>query len=326
MKAVVLDAPGPPETLQLREIPIPTPRNGWVLIRVEAFGINRSDLFLRLGQAGNATFPRVPGIECVGVVEAAPGTTFERGQQVVTMMGGMGRAFDGGYAEYTSVPAAQVIPIRTTLAWEIVGALPEMLQTAYGSLTVGLDLQRGQSLLIRGGTTSIGLAAAALASDMGATVLATTRQPARLDMLKAHAIHHPILDNGEVAHLVRELFPAGVDATLELIGTPTLKDSLRATRILGVVCSTGIVSHQWVVPDFYPIDYIPMGVRLTAYGGEASDLSPAVLQRYLDAVAAGRFSLPIHQVYELDEIQQAHAVMETNQAVGKLVVRVHHRA
>jgi len=238
------------------------------------------------------------------------------------MMGGMGRVFDGGYAQYTVVPASQVISIRTELPWEVVGALPEMLQTAYGSLTVGLDLQRGQSLLIRGGTSSVGLAAAALAREMGATVLATTRRRERLASLAERGIEHPILDGGEIAPQVRALFPNGVDATLELVGTPTLKDSLRATRVHGTVCSTGMVSNQWIVPDFYPIGYIPSGVRLTGYGGDAGDLPQGVLQRYLDAVAAGRFSVPIHKIYELEQIQEAHATMENNQAVGKLVVRV----
>src|SRR5256885_9796350 len=167
MKAVQLDAPGPPQALRLRDLPMPQPSAGWVRIRVEAFGLNRSELHLRLGLAEGVAFPRVPGIECAGVVDAAPGTSFHPGQQVVAMMGGMGRVFDGGYAQYTVAPASQVIPIRTDLPWEVVGALPEMLQTAYGSLTVGLDLQHGESLLIRGGTSSVGLAAAALAREMG---------------------------------------------------------------------------------------------------------------------------------------------------------------
>ena len=185
MKAVQLDAPGPPQALHLRDLPMPQPSAGWVRIRVEAFGLNRSELHLRLGLAEGVTFPRVPGIECAGVVDAAAGTSFHPGQQVVAMMGGMGRIFDGGYAQYTVVPGSQVIPIRTNLPWEVVGALPEMLQTAYGSLTVGLDLQRGQSLLIRGGTSSVGLAAAGLAREMGATVLATTRRRERLASLAA---------------------------------------------------------------------------------------------------------------------------------------------
>src|SRR4051794_26347654 len=169
MRAVVLDGPGPPEALAIRELPVPTPREGWVLIRVKAFGLNRSELHTRLGLAEGVRFPRVPGIEATGVVAACPGGEFRPGQQVAAMMGGMGRTFDGGYAEYTCVPAQQVIAFTSELPWATLGALPEMLQTSYGSLTVGLDAKAGQAILIRGGTSSIGMATAILAKQRGMT-------------------------------------------------------------------------------------------------------------------------------------------------------------
>ncbi|WP_245681669.1 zinc-binding dehydrogenase [Actinomadura kijaniata] len=327
MRAVVLSGPGPVGNLRLAELPLPEPEPGWVRIRVEAFGINRSELHTRLGLAQGVTFPRVPGIEAAGVVDAAPpGSALEPGRQVVAMMGGMGRTFDGGYAEYTCVPERQVIPIATDLPWDVVGALPEMLQTANGSLTTGLDLRPGQTLLVRGGTSSVGTAAAALARDMGATVLATTRRPERFDALRAAGVDHPIEDTGRIAEAVRAIVPGGVDAALELVGTPTLRDTLAATAVHGTVCFTGMLSNEWTVEDFYPIEYIPTGVRLTAYGGDASDLPPQVLQRTLDAVAAGRLSFPVHRVYDgLEEVRRAHADMEADAAVGKLVVRVRHR-
>lgn len=320
MRAVVLEAPGPPEALQLRELPIPEPQPGWVLIRVKAFGLNRSELHTRLGLAEGVTFPRVLGIEATGVVAAAPGGEFPVGQQVATMMGGMGRSFDGGYAEYTCVPAAQVIPFRSALDWATLGAVPEMLQTAYGSLTVGLDIQPGQALLIRGGTSSVGMAAAVLAKERGLTVLATTRRPERAEALTALGVDHVLVDDGKVAAQVRALIPAGVAVALELVGTPTLPDTLRATAVHGVVCFTGMLSNQWTVKEFYPIGYLPRGVRLTAYSGGAADLPAPVLQSFLDAVAAGRLTVPLHRSYTLDEIGSAHADMEANNATGKLVV------
>jgi NADPH:quinone reductase-like Zn-dependent oxidoreductase len=178
--------------------------------------------------------------------------------------------------------------------------------------------------LIRGGTSSVGLAAATLARQLGAQVIATTRQPARLAGLKNHGVDHPLLDDGAIADAVRDIVPDGVDAVLELVGTTTLPDSLRATRIHGTVCFTGMVSDEWTIRDFYPIGYIPTGVRLTAYGGEASDLPREVLQRYLDDIAAGKLSVAIHRVFELDEIAEAHEAMEKNTAMGKMVVRVRH--
>jgi NADPH:quinone reductase-like Zn-dependent oxidoreductase len=320
MRAVVLDAPGPPEALVLRELPVPTPAAGQVLIRVRAFGLNRSELHTRLGLAGpDVTFPRVPGIEATGVVAACPGGEFAEGHQVMAMMGGMGRSYDGGYAEYTVVPASQVLPFSSALDWATLGAVPEMLQTAYGSLTVGLDARPGQSLLVRGGTSSIGLATAVLAKRLGMTVLSTTRSAARADALRAVGVDHVLVDDGQVARQVREIAPDGVDAALELVGTPTLPDTLRSVRVHGVVCFAGMLSNEWTVPDFYPIDYLPRGVRLAAYGGDATDLPAGVLQEFLDDVEAGTVTVPIGRVYPLAEIAQAHRDMESGVVTGKLV-------
>jgi len=320
LRAVVLEAPGPVANLRVRQIPIPAPQPGWVRIRIHAFGLNRSELHTRLGLAEGVTFPRVPGIEATGVVDLTPGGEFEPGQQVMTMMGGMGRVFDGGYAEYTCVPAGQVIAFRSDLGWATLAALPEMLQTAYGSLTVGLDLQPGQSLLIRGGSSSVGMAAAVLAKRRGALVFATTRDPAKAESLRAVGVDHVIVDDGEIAAQVHRILPDGVDAALELVGTPTLPDTLRSTRVHGVVCFTGMLSNQWTVRDFYPIDYLPRGVRLTAYSGEADDLPTEVLQAFLDDVAAGQAVVPLDRIFTLDQIQEAHTVMEQGTARGKLVV------
>lgn len=322
MKAVVLSGPGPVENLEVRDLPVPEPHPGWVRIKIEAFGLNRSELHTRLGLAEGVTFPRVPGIECAGVVDADPDGVLPVGRQVVAMMGGMGRTYDGGYAEYTIVPRTQVIPFHSDLPWEVIGAIPETLQTAYGSLTTGLDLRPGQSFLIRGGTSALGMAAASLAKDLGAIILATTRSADRAPMLAEHGVDHVLVDTGEIAGDVRQLFPDGVDAALELVGTPTLPDTLAATRVHGTVCFAGMLSNEWIVKDFYPIGYLPNGVRLTAYGGDSADLPPAVLQSHLDKIATGRVSLGPTRIYRLDQIRQAHADMEHNRAVGKLVVRV----
>jgi len=189
-----------------------------------------------------------------------------------------------------------------------------MLQTAYGSLTTGLDARPGQSILIRGGTSSVGLATAVLARQRGMTVLSTTRNPG-----KAGA-DHALIDDGDVARQVREILPGGADVALELVGTPTLPDTLRSVRVHGVVCFTGMLSNQWTVRDFYPLDYLPTGVRLTAYKGDAADLPPRILQDFLDAVAAGTAAVPIGRVYRFDQIVEAHTDMEQNRVSGKLVV------
>jgi NADPH2:quinone reductase len=151
-------------------------------------------------------------------------------------------------------------------------------------------------------------------------VLSTTRNPGKVEALKAIGADHVLIDDGRIAERVREILPTGVDAALELVGTPTLPDTLAATRVHGVVCFTGMLSNQWTVPDFYPIDYIPRGVCLTAYSGGAEDLPAKVLQEFLDAVALGDAVVPLHRVYHLDDIRQAHTEMEAGSATGKIVV------
>lgn len=320
MRAIVLDAPGPVEALSLRHLPVPEPSPGQVLIRVHAFGLNRSELHTRLGLADGVTFPRVPGIEATGTVAACPGGELEVGQQVAAMMGGMGRLMDGGYAEYTCVPVSQVVPFHSTLPWSTLGAVPEMLQTAYGSLTVGLDVRAGQTLLVRGGTSSVGMTAIVLAKRWGLRVVATTRREAGATRLRELGADHVLIDGGEISTEVRRLVPGGVDAALDLVGAPTVLDCLRATRVHGTVCMSGMLSNKWTLPDFYPTGDIPSGVRLTGYTGDAGDLPAAVLQEFLDAVAAGEATVPIGRVFHLEEIQAAHRLMESDAAGGKIVV------
>ncbi|MGB7963054.1 MAG: zinc-binding dehydrogenase, partial [Propionicimonas sp.] len=251
MRAIVIDAPGSPEVLQQRMVPIPAPERGEVLIRVMAFGLNRSELHFRQGLAYSGSFPRIPGIEAVGVVAAAPGGEFGVGTQVATMMGGMGRLFDGGYAEFVAVPAGQVIPFASDLPWATLGAVPEMLQTAAGSLDRGLQATAGQTLLIRGGTSSVGRALAVLGKLRGMTVLSTTRNSQKTASLHRLGVDHVLIDDGELAPRVRELVPGGVDSAVELVGVNVLRDTLRATRAGGTVCFTGMLSDEWTIHEFY---------------------------------------------------------------------------
>ncbi len=322
MKAIVIEKPGNPDVLQIKEIPRPSPLDGWVQIRVKAFGLNRSEVFTREGYSPSVRFPRILGIECVGVVEDAPQCHVKRGQKVAALMGGMGRDFDGGYAEYTCVPERCVFPLETDLEWSVLGAIPEMFQTTWGSLTQALEVRAGQSLLIRGGTSSIGMAATVLAKDFGLTIVATTRNPAKVEALKGNGADYVVIDNGAIVDQVRRLFPHGVDCVLELIGTVTLLDSLNTVAPQGILCMTGILGHEWTLHEFTPMDMIPSTVKLTTYAGEAENLTVEQLQNFVDGVAMGRYRVNINRVFRFEEIVEAHRYMENNQATGKLVVLV----
>jgi NADPH:quinone reductase-like Zn-dependent oxidoreductase len=236
------------------------------------------------------------------------------------MMGGMGRSYDGAYAQYVTVPAGQVIPFETGLPWDVVGALPEMFQTAYGSLTRGLDLKAGQTLLIRGGTSTVGLSAATMAKEIGATVISTTRNAERGDELRAMGVDHPVVDDGHLAEKVRDLVPKGVDAALELVGCTALPDTFGCVRVHGTVCFTGALAGGWSLPDFTPF-MIPSGVRLTSYAGEAADLPADVFARQLQAIAEGRLKVPVAKVYRgLEQVRDAQADIESGTTPGKHVV------
>jgi len=322
MKAAITTEAGDPSVIKIQEVAKPEVKSGWILIEVKSFGLNRSEIFTRRGESPNIKFPCIQGIECVGIVENDPSGTYQTGQQVAAIMGGMGRFFDGVYAELCLVPLEIVFPFKSTLPWSTLGAIPEMFQTVSGSLSEALEVRKGEILLIRGGTSSIGMLACQLAKILGLTVIATTRNAAKESDLKENGADFVILDNGSIDNQLHELFPGGVNKVLELIGTTTLKDSLKCIGHKGIVCMTGILGNEWSLSDFTPMGDIPSLGRLTVYMGESDNLSKQLLQDFIDEVENGRIKLNIDSIFQIDQIVEAHQYMESNLAKGKLVVEI----
>lgn len=318
MRAAVCVAAGGPEVLEVRELPVPAVREGWSLVQIKAAGLNRSELRTRQGHSPNVVFPRVLGIECVGVVAVSTDPGLPDGTTVAAVMGEMGREFDGGYAEYALLPNALLMPISTTLPWEILAALPESYLTAQGSLDM-LEIGPGSPgrLLIRGGTSSVGMAAASVASGYGVETAATTRQPHKVDALTAD---HVFVDDGRsLADSLHAVWPEGPDYILDLVGASTAVDSLQLVRRGGTVCVSGSLSG-WLIRDFEPIAVIPSGTKLTAFHSDNVKGSADLLQRVVREVEAGVYRPNVDRVFELDDVVAAHRYMENNQAAGKVVL------
>jgi NADPH:quinone reductase-like Zn-dependent oxidoreductase len=322
MKAVILHKTGKPEVLTTTDVPVPKVKAGWVLIKIKSFGINRSELMMRQfeGDSPYIRLPRIIGIECAGEIADPSDSGLQKGQRVVALMGGMGRTFDGSYAEYALLPIKNVFPVDTNLSWEELGAIPETYFTTYGSLFDCLQIQSGETILVRGGTSAMGLAAIQMAKAVGLTVLASTRKESKREFLKSQGAYQVLIDNGTLGEQLLELYPRGVNKILELVGASALLESLKLTTYHGIVCHTGVLGKKGALDGFDPIKDIPNGVYLTGF------FSNYPMQRSIDYIFNLIKTHALHpviaKVFSLDEIVQAHNMAESNEANGKIVIRI----
>jgi NADPH2:quinone reductase len=321
MRAILRTGFGGPEKLVIREIPEPEPQDGQVLIEVKAFGLNHAELHMRQGQW--AEIADVSGIECVGVVKSCPGGEFGVGTKVAALMGGLGRTINGSYAEYTCAPVTNVAAIESNLSWAELAAIPETYATAWTCLFRNLELTSGQTLVIRGATSAFGQAALNMAVRAGAKVIATSRSADRFPMLKAlGAVRCEV----EEPTLSKTIVEAGkIDAVLDLVGNSTILDSLDMLRRGGRACLAGWLGGLAPIADFNPLARMPSGVSLTffasfVFGKPGFPVSDVPLQSIAADVEAGHYSAKPTRVFRFEEIQEAHRVMEANEAKGKVVV------
>ncbi|MFG2039456.1 zinc-binding alcohol dehydrogenase family protein [Dactylosporangium sp. NPDC048998] len=321
MRAIVIEKFGGPDCLMYKDLPEPEPMPGQVVIEIKAFGINHAEMHMRRGEWAEAA--QVSGIECVGLVKACPGGEFPVGAKVAALMGGLGRTINGSYAEYTRAPASNVALIESDLPWAELAAIPETYATAWTCLFRNLEITRGQTLVIRGGTSSFGQAAINLAVNAGVRVIATTRKRERFAMLEELGADRAELERPDLSMRIAEA--KRLDAVLDLVGNSTILDSLDMLRRGGRACLAGWLGGLDPIADFNPLLQMASGVYLTFFGSfvfgkPGFPLSDVPLQKIAADVAAGRLRAKPSRVFGFDEVREAHRVMEAGEAGGKMVV------
>lgn len=316
MRAIVLHHPGGPEALSYEEVPTPSTKPGWSLIKVRGFGINRSEIFTRNGWSPTVQLPRILGIEAVGtVVETTDEVNLPEGQTVISIMGEMGRAFDGGYAEYALLPNDQLYPVHTNLSWAELAAVPETYYTAYGSL-MSLFLQPHDHLLIRGATSGVGTAAAKLARAIqnDVVITGTTRKPAKKERLLQTPIDDVVIERDGELETENQY-----NKILELVGPKTMQDSLaHLAGPGGVMCITGELGGEWSTKDFDPIASIPSGSYLTAFN--SGKVTEFALNAMLHLIEEAHIDVHPTKVFDLEHTADAHAFLDSADSFGKVVV------
>lgn len=315
MKAVVVYQAGGPEQLKYVDVPLPKTKPGWSLVKIKGFGINRSEIFTRQGLSPSVRFPRILGIECVGLI--AKTTASDRlpvGQKVVSIMGEMGRAFDGSYAEYALLPNKQLYPVKTSLAWPLLAALPETYYTAFGSY-LNLRLQADDRVLVRGGTSGVGLAFLKLvkAKFPAMFIAGTSRSPHKQDRLRAAGFDQAILDRGGQLQTDEQF-----SKIFELIGPKTLRNSFKHLQAGGILCQTGELGYQWTLPAFDPLEDLPANSYLTSFN--SANVDQAKMNQMLAYVKKYQVPAQPEKVFDLQHVADAHRYLESQASFGKVVV------
>jgi NADPH2:quinone reductase len=326
MHYIAAEGAGGPEVLKLATGPVPQPKPDEVLIRVQAAGVNRPDVLQRLGQ-----YPVPPGaspiigLEAAGEVVAAGAevANFKIGDKVCALTNG------GAYAEYVAAPEAQ------TLAWPAgydalrAGALPETYFTVWANLFMAGKLQAGESTLIHGGSSGIGVTAIRLAKEFGATVYVTAGSEEKCaacqELGAAAAINYRTADFAE--EIKRLTGGRGVDVVLDMVGAPYAVRNIRSLAMDGRLVQIAFLQGSRVENfDLLPI----MLKRLIVTGStmrprttaEKGVIAAELRAKVWPVLSAGRAGPVIYKVFPLAEAAQAHALMESSAHIGKIMLKV----
>ena len=314
MKTVKIYQAGGPEQLIYQDVPTPDIKEGWSLVKIKGCGINHSEIFTREGKSPSVRFPRILGIECVGEVTQSSTPALAVGQKVVSIMGEMGRAFDGSYAEYVLLPNEQIYPVHTDLDWTTLAAIPETYYTAFGSLQQ-LRIALQDRVLVRGAGSGVGVAFAQLLKAQFPHIVlhGSTRNSVKAARLQAVGFDEVITEaDGKLQTDQR------YDKILELVGPATLRDSFSHINEHGIVCNTGQLGNIWYVNNFDPIIELKNNSYLTAF--YSGNVSQAKLDAMFDYIRQFNVKILIERVFTLEQVPEAHRFLQSADGFGKVVV------
>lgn len=326
MHAVEITSFGAPEVLRLGERPVPAPGAGELLIRVAASGINRPDVLQRMGHyAPPPGTSDLPGLEVAGVVESGDAAAMadaglQVGDRVCALVAG------GGYAQWCVAPVAQCLPIPQGLSDVEAASLPETFFTVWSNVFHRGRLQAGESLLIQGGTSGIGVTAVQLARALGATVIATAgsddKCAACLELGAHHAINYKSQDF--VAEIKRITQDKGVDVVLDMVAGDYVAREVECLaedgRLVIIAVQGGIKSAfnaGLVLRRRLTITGSTLRPRSVAFKGA---IAQALRERVWPLLASGQVRPVIHRTFPAADAAKAHALMESNQHIGKIVL------
>ena len=324
MTAVEIATPGGPDVLRPVTLPLPLPGTGEILIRVRAAGVNRPDVIQRKG-----AYPPppgaspLPGLEVAGEVAAlGPGVTaFNPGDRVTALLAG------GGYAEYAIAPVGQCLAVLENLSFVEAASLPETFFTVWSNLFDRAHLQAGETLLVHGGTSGIGITAIQMAAAFGVTVLATAGSAEKCAACVAlgatRAINYK--DEDFVEAMRDATGGRGADVILDMVGGEYVARNLKACAPDGRIVQIAFLGGAKVTLDLMAL----MRNRITLTGSTLrpreiafkAAIADQLRQRVWPLIAAGHISPVIDSVFSLADAAQAHARMESSAHIGKIVLK-----
>lgn len=326
MRAVEIASFGDPEVLRLGERPVPQPGHGELLIRVAASGINRPDVLQRLGHyAPPPGASDLPGLEVAGVVESGDAEAMAQagirvGDRVCALVAG------GGYAQWCVAPVAQCLPVPEGFSDAEAASLPETFFTVWSNVFDRGRLQAGETLLVQGGTSGIGVTAIQLARAFGATVIATAgsddKCAACLDLGAHHAVNYRSQDF--VAEAQRITQGKGVDVVLDMVAGDYVAREVECLaedgRLVIIAVQGGVKSGfnaGLVLRRRLTITGSTLRPRPVAFKGA---IARALREQVWPLLAAGRVRPVIHSTFAAADAAEAHALMESNRHIGKIVL------